>query len=49
MNKNDFYVEQLSQDLNSYELKMFRVQHEETQLSNYLKKFAKKASRGKDK
>lgn len=47
MNKNDFYVEQLSQDLNSYELKMFRVQHEETQLSNYLKKFAKKHQEAK--
>lgn len=37
-----FYVEQLTQDINSYELKMFRVQHDETQLTAYLKKFAKK-------
>ena len=38
----DFYIEPLSEDLNSYELKMFRVQHDEDQLSNYLKKLAKK-------
>lgn len=38
----DFYIEQLTDELNSYELKMFRVQHDETQLVNYLKKFAKK-------
>ncbi|MBP5587671.1 MAG: hypothetical protein J6X37_02990 [Treponema sp.] len=38
----DLYVEQLSRDLNTYELKMFRVQHDEMQLSTYLKKYAKK-------
>lgn len=37
-----FYIEPLTQDLNSYELKMFRVQHDEEQLSVYLRKFAKK-------
>ena len=39
-----FYIENLSQETNSYELKMFRVQHEETQLTTYLKKLAKKHS-----
>ena len=38
----DFYIEPLTEDLNSYELKMFRVQHDEEQLSSYLKKYAKK-------
>ncbi len=42
MNGFDFYIEPLTSDVNSYELKMFRVQHDETQLSNYLKKIAKK-------
>jgi len=42
MVKGSFYIERLTQELNSYELKMFRVQHDEIQLSNYLKKFAKK-------
>ena len=37
-----FYLEELTPDLNSYELKMFRVQHGEVQLAAYLKKFAKK-------
>ena len=37
-----FYLEHLSLNLNSYELKMFRVQHEETQLLKYLTKYAKK-------
>ena len=41
-NNFPFYLEELSQDLNCYELKMFRVQHDETQLTAYLKKFAKK-------
>ena len=41
-NSLPFYIEQISQDVNSYELKMFRVQHDEIQLSTYLKKFAKK-------
>lgn len=36
-----FYLEQLDSSINSYELKMFRVQHEETQLSSYLKKYAR--------
>ncbi len=35
----DFYIEQLSDELNSYEQKMFRVQHDETQLVTYLKNF----------
>ena len=39
---NPFYVEVLTQDLNTYELKTFRVQHDETQLTTYLRKFAKK-------
>ena len=38
----DFYIEQLTKDTNSYELKTFRVQHDEDQLTNYLKKLAKK-------
>lgn len=42
MQQFDFFIEQLTDELNSYELKMFRVQHEEEQLSNYLKKLAKK-------
>lgn len=42
MNNDIFYVEHLTQELNSYELKMFRAQHDETQLTNYLKKYAKK-------
>ncbi|MBQ9205693.1 MAG: hypothetical protein IJ158_03145 [Treponema sp.] len=48
MVKDHLYVEHLSQDLNSYELKMFRVQHDEIQLSAYLKKFAKKHEAGGD-
>ncbi len=45
--KNDFrtgnyYLEHLSDDVNSYESKKFRIQHEETQLTKYLVKFAKK-------
>lgn len=35
MQNFDFYIEQLSVDLNSYELKMFRVQHDEIQFSTY--------------
>ena len=31
-----------SEDLNSYELKSFRIQHDETQIVKYLVKFAKK-------
>lgn len=42
MVKENFYLEHLTSDLNSYELKMFRVQHDEVQLSSYLKKIAKK-------
>ena len=38
----DFYIEQLTEDVNSYELKTFRVQHDEAQLTDYLKKLAKK-------
>lgn len=37
-----FFVELLDSDLNSYELKMFRIQHDETQISKYLCKLAKK-------
>ena len=37
-----FYLEELTPDLNSYELKMFRCQHDETQLVCYLKKYARK-------
>ena len=39
--ESPFYVELLSSSLNSYELKKFRVQHDETQLTNYLCKIAK--------
>lgn len=42
MQKDHLYVEHLTQELNSYELKMFRVQHDETQLSTYLKKMSKR-------
>ena len=38
----DYYLEHLSDKINSYELKMFRVQHEEFQLTRYLVKLAKK-------
>ena len=38
----NYYLEHLSDDVNSYELKKFRIQHEETQLTKYLVKFAKK-------
>ena len=37
-----FYIEPLTQEVSSYELKMFRVQHDEGQLASYLKKIAKK-------
>lgn len=37
-----FYVEPLSASINSYELKKFRVQHDERQLTKYLCKKAKK-------
>ena len=40
--KIPLYVEVMDSELNSYELKMFRVQHDETQLSKYLYKLAKK-------
>lgn len=42
MIKSPFYIEPLSADINSYELKKFRVQHDETQLKKYLCKMAKK-------
>lgn len=35
MQKDHLYVEHLTQELNSYELKMFRVQHDETQFFEY--------------
>ena len=38
----DYYLEHLFDKINSYELKMFRVQHEEFQLTRYLVKLAKK-------
>ena len=38
----NYYLEHLSDDVNSYELKKFRIQHKETQLTKYLVKFAKK-------
>lgn len=41
----DYYLEHLSDKINSYELKMFRVQHEETQLTRYLVNMAKKHER----
>lgn len=37
-----FYIEELSSSTSSYELKKFRVQHDEIQLSKYLSKQAKK-------
>ena len=40
--KDHLFVERLPEELNSYELKMFRVQHDETQLSLYLRRLAKK-------
>lgn len=39
--KSPFLIEELSQETNSYELKLFRVQHDETQLVKYLVKQAK--------
>lgn len=42
MTDSPFYVELLSDNVNSYELKKFRVQHDETQLVKYLSKLAKK-------
>ena len=42
MQNNIFYLEELSQDTFSYELKMFRAQHDESQLEKYLKNYAKK-------
>ena len=41
----DYYLEHLSDKINSYELKMFRVQHEETQLTRYLVNMATKHER----
>lgn len=41
MQEFDFYIEPLTENTNSYELKTFRVQHDEGQLTDYLKKFAK--------
>lgn len=42
MMDSPFYIKELSEDLNSYELKSFRIQHDETQIVKYLVKFAKK-------
>lgn len=38
----NYYIEHLSDDVNSYELKKFRTQHDEIQLTKYLVKIAKK-------
>lgn len=38
----NYYIEHLSDDVNSYELKKFRTQHCEIQLTKYLVKIAKK-------
>lgn len=38
----NYYIEHLSDDVNSYELKKFRTQHGEIQLTKYLVKIAKK-------
>ena len=38
----NFYLEHLSGDVTSYDLTKFRIQHDETQLTKYLVKFAKK-------
>lgn len=38
----DYYLEHLSDDVNSYELKKFRTQYDENQLTKYLVKIAKK-------
>lgn len=42
MISSPFYIEELSEELNSYELQSFRIQHEEFQLTRYLVKLAKK-------
>ena len=42
-----FYLEELNLEVNSYELKMFRSQHDETQLEAYLKKYARKHTENK--
>ena len=42
MQDKTFFLEEISANTSSYELKMFRSQHGETQLETYLKKFAKK-------
>ena len=42
MNNSPFYTELLTENVNSYELKTFRIQHDETQLLKYLSKYAKK-------
>ena len=42
MMNSPFYIKELSEDLNSYELNSFRIQHDEIQIVKYLVKFAKK-------
>lgn len=42
MSNSPFYTELLTENVNSYELKTFRIQHDETQLLKYLSKYAKK-------
>ena len=42
MQDNTFYLDELTQDTYSYELKTFRSQHDEVQLEKYLKNYAKK-------
>ena len=41
MIESPFYIQHLSEDVNSYELKKFRVQYDEVQLVKYLVKKAK--------
>lgn len=42
MQDNTFYLDELTQDTFSYELKTFRSQHDEVQLEKYLKNYSKK-------
>ena len=42
MQDNTFYLDELTLDTFSYELKTFRSQHDEVQLEKYLKNYSKK-------
>ena len=42
MENNLFYLDCLKADTSSYELKSFRIQHDESQLTRYLVKYARK-------